>query len=71
MIPLYKNAEVEIWIDRLEGVIEFAVYGVYDSGDPLSCGSVGMALDVAGIEGDEARAVIAKVPPDVLRQTSS
>jgi hypothetical protein len=45
MKMLYKNGAIEIW--EVDG--EFYVYGVYRSGDPRVCPSLGMAREVAGI----------------------
>lgn len=66
MKQLYKNGKTEIWGFYSDGVFEFGVYGVYDSGDPRMCPSIGMALDAAGVSGDDAKAVLAQLPPNAL-----
>lgn len=44
MTRIYKNGAVEIWQWAAD---EFAVYGIYHSGDPRVCPSAAMAREVA------------------------
>jgi len=42
-----KTARHEIWAVKEDYGFDFYVYGVYHSGDPRVCASIGMAREVA------------------------
>jgi hypothetical protein len=44
---IYNNGQIEIWAVNEAWGIDYYVYGVYSSGDPYICPSLGMAYEVA------------------------
>lgn len=44
---IYKRGKIEIWAVSEPWGTDYYVYGVYDSGDPRVCPSLGMAYEVA------------------------
>jgi hypothetical protein len=44
---VYRDANVEIWSIADGWGVDFYVYGLFDSGDPKVCPSLGMAFEAA------------------------
>lgn len=44
---IYRGERVEIWAVIEAWGIDYYVYGIYSSGDPRVCPSLGMAYEVA------------------------
>jgi hypothetical protein len=44
---VYRDENTEIWSIAEDWGVDFYVYGLFDSGDPKVCPSIGMAIEVA------------------------
>lgn len=47
MTLIFKNGAIEIWSVQESWGTDYYVYGVFASGDPRVCPSIGMAYEVA------------------------